>query len=125
MQLARRLVGVALFVAILVLGWNFAAEHSAPVTIHIPFTAGLEVALWLALLVAFGLGAVLTGTVAMLRATRQGLVARRYRRMIRDLEAEIHQLRNLPLSGDEPAAVPPEADDGGAPAPKRALGRGA
>jgi len=125
MQLARRLVGIALFVAILVLGWNFAAEHSERVTIYIPFTAGLEVTLWLALLVAFGLGAALTGTVAMLRATRQGLVARRYRRMIRDLEAEIHQLRNLPLSGDEPAAVEPPAGDGDVPAPKRALGRGA
>jgi uncharacterized integral membrane protein len=125
MQVVRRLVAIALFVAILVLGWNFAAEHSESVKIQIPFTAGIEVTLWLALLVAFGFGAVLTGSVAMLRATRQGLVTRRYRRMIRDLEAEIHQLRNLPLSGDEPAATPPQAADGGAPAEERALGRGA
>jgi hypothetical protein len=125
MQVARRLVGVALFVAILVLGWNFAAEHSELVKIQVPFTGGLEVTLWLALLVAFAFGAVLIGTVAMLRATKQGLVARRYRRMIRDLESEIHQLRNLPLSGDESASVEAETGDGGAPAPKRALGRGA
>ena len=122
MQVARRLLGVVLFVAVLVLGWNFAAEHSSPVTIHFPFTQGLEVTLWAALLAALGLGVALTGTAAMLRATRQGLVARRYRRMIRDLEAEIHQLRNLPLAADDSA---PAVAEGVPPAPKRALGRGA
>jgi hypothetical protein len=125
MQVVRRLLGVALFVAILLLGWNFAAEHSNTVTIQLPFTPGLEVTLWAALLVAFGLGVALTGSVAMLRATRQGLVARRYRKMIRDLEAEIHQLRNLPLADDESTHSEPAVADGVSPAPKRALGRGA
>jgi len=125
MQVARRLLGVVLFVAVLVLGWNFAAEHSSPVTIHFPFTQGLEVTLWAALLAALGLGVALTGTAAMLRATRQGLVARRYRRMIRDLEAEIHQLRNLPLAADDSAPAEPPAGEGLPPAPNRALGRGA
>ena len=122
MQVVRRLLGVAIFVAILLLGWNFAAEHSGAVTIQLPFTQGFEVTLWTALLAAFGLGAGSTGVVAMLRATRQGLVARRYRKMIRDLEAEIHQLRNLPLAADESA---PAVAEGVPPAPKRALGRGA
>jgi uncharacterized membrane protein YciS (DUF1049 family) len=125
MQLARRLLGIALFVAVLLLGWDFAAQHSSLVTIQLPFIPGIEVALWAALLVAFGLGVALTGVVAMLRATRQGLVARRYRKMIRDLEAEIHQLRNLPLADDETVAAEPAATGGISPAPKRALGRGA
>ena len=125
MQVVRRLLGVALFVAVLLLGWNFAAEHSSTVTIRLPFIPGFEVTLWAALLAVFGLGVVLTGSVAMLRATRQGLVARRYRKMIRDLEAEIHQLRNLPLADDESARSKPAVADGVSPAAKRALGRGA
>jgi lysylphosphatidylglycerol synthetase-like protein (DUF2156 family) len=125
MQVVRRLLAVALFVAVLLLGWNFAAEHSSTVTIQLPFTQGLEVTLWAALLVAFGLGVGSTGVVAMLRATRQGLVARRYRKMIRDLEAEIHQLRNLPLANGESAPAEPAVAEGTSPAPKRALGRGA
>jgi hypothetical protein len=125
MKVLRRLVGIALFVGILVLGWTFAAEHSDPVTIHVPYLADFEVTLWAALLAAFGIGVVSTGTVAVLRATRQSLVARRYRKMIRDLEAEIHQLRNLPLATDESAMAETPVSEEVPPAPKRALGRGA
>lgn len=125
MQVVRRLLGIAFFVGVLLLGWDFAAEHSETVTIRIPFVPGLEVTLWAALLAAFGLGVALTGIAAMLRATRQGLVARRYRKMIRDLEAEIHQLRNLPLADDDAAPGKPAVSEGGSPSPKRALGRGA
>lgn len=125
MQIVRRLLGIALFVAVLMLGWNFAAEHSGSVTIRLPFAPELDVTLWAALLTAFGLGVGLTGIVAMLRATHQGLVAHRYRKMIRDLEAEIHQLRNLPLAADESAPVKGVGSAGGSPAAKRVLGRGA
>ena len=126
MQVVRRLLGIAFFVAVLMLGWNFAAEQSGTVTIRLPFVPPLEVTLWAALLTAFALGVGLTGVVAMLRATRQGLVARRYRKMIRDLEAEIHQLRNLPLAADEPApATKAGGSEGASPAAKRVLGRGA
>ena len=125
MQVVRRLLGITLFVAVLMLGWNFAAEHSDSVTIRFPFVPPLEVTLWAALLTAFGLGAGLTALVAMLRATRQGLVARRYRKMLRDLEAEIHQLRNLPLAADESAPAKAADPEGGSPASKRVLGRGA
>jgi len=125
MQVVRRLLRVALFVAVLLLGWNFAAEHSSAVTIQLPFTTGFDVTLWAALLAVFGMGVALTGSVAMLRATRQGLVAHRYRKMIRDLEAEIHQLRNLPLADDVSVHAEPAVAEGVSPSPKRALGRGA
>lgn len=125
MQVTRRLVGIALFVGILVLGWTFAAEHAEPVTIHVPYLVDFEVTLWLALLAAFGIGVAATGTVAVLRATRQGLVSRRYRKMIRDLEAEIHQLRNLPLATEDAVASEAPVGEEVPPAPKRALGRGA
>jgi hypothetical protein len=83
------------------------------------------VSLWVALLVAFGFGAAITAAIAAYRATRQGLVNRRYRKMIRDLESEVHQLRNLPLTGDAPPVGEPRTADGAGPVPKRALGRGA
>jgi hypothetical protein len=95
------------------------------VTIQLPFTAGFGVTLWAALLAALGMGVALTGSVAVLRATHQGLVARRYRKMIRDLEAEIHQLRNLPLADDVSVHPEPAVAEGELPSPKRALGRGA
>jgi len=125
MQVARRLLGVAFFVAVLLFGWNFAAEHSNIVTIKFPFLPGLELTQWAALLSAFGLGVVSAGVFAMFRATRQGLLARRYRKMIRDLEAEIHQLRNLPLADDAGAPGESAVAESASPAPKRALGRGA
>ena len=125
MRIVRRLLGVAIFVAFLVLGWTFAAEHSSPVSIHFPLAASMEVTLWVALLVAFALGAAITASIAAYRATRQSLVSRRYRKMIRDLESEVHQLRNLPLTGDAPEKSKPRVGDGAAPVPKRALGRGA
>jgi hypothetical protein len=112
-------------VGFLVLGWTFAAEHSERVTIHVPYLMDFEVTHWVALLAAFGIGVAVTGTVAVLRAARQGLVARRYRKMIRDLEAEIHQLRNLPLATEAPAAPESPVGEEVPPAPKRALGRGA
>jgi hypothetical protein len=125
MKVARRLLGIAFFVALLLLGWDFAAQHASVVTIQFPFVPGIEVALWTALLAALGLGVALTGALAMFRATHQGLVARRYRKMIRDLEAEIHQLRNLPLADDDVAAAAASVAEGISPAPTRALGRGA
>jgi uncharacterized integral membrane protein len=125
MRLARRLLGIACFVAILVLGWRFAADHAAPVTIKTPVAEGTAVSLWVALLVAFALGAVLAGAAAAVRMARMGLLARRYRKVIRGLESEIHQLRNLPLSNDEPVLAGPASGTGESPAPKRALGRGA
>ena len=124
MRLARKLLGIALFGAILVFGWRFAADHAGPVTIKTPVSEGAEVSLWMALLVAFALGAALTGVAAAYQAARMGLLARGYRKIIRGLESEVDQLRNLPLSDDDPAPGRPVSGPE-APAPRRALGRGA
>ena len=106
MRLARRLIGLALFAAALVGGWRFAAENSVPVTVS--YLAGEigGVPLWAVLLVAFGAGMAVTGVVALLQLARLGLVSRRYRKTAHGLEAEVHQLRNLPLSDDSEAAGP-------------------
>jgi hypothetical protein len=125
MRLARRLLGIALFVAILVFGWRFAADHAGLVTIKTPVSEGAEVSLWMALLLAFALGAVLTGFAAAFQVARMSLLARGYRKIIRGLESEVHQLRNLPLTDDELAPGESVSGPDAAPAPRRALGRGA
>ena len=129
MQIARRLALAALFFAVLVMGWRFAADHSSEVVIRTPVSSGTHVSLWVALLASFGLGVVLTGTIATVRLARQGLLSRRYRSVIRGLESEVHQLRNLPLgAGDLPPDDLPPAGGSSvpeAPASGRALGRGA
>jgi hypothetical protein len=125
MKVVSRLFWIALFVGVLVFGWRFAADHASPVTITLPFLAEIQITLWLALLFAVALGALGMGFLALYQLTRLRLLGRRYRKMIRGLESEVHQLRSLPLAeADSPAAqlgVVSDAD----PISQRALGRGA
>ncbi|MBW1843787.1 MAG: LapA family protein [Deltaproteobacteria bacterium] len=116
MRLARRLITVAVFVALLVLGWKFAASNGQPVVVHHPAGEFAARALWVVLLVAFGSGVVLAAIIASLRGARIRLVSRRYRKLVDSLQAEVHQLRSLPLS-DQPVPI---AD----PAPTEGLERG-
>lgn len=125
MKLLRRLLGVALFIGVLVVGWRFAADHSGLVTVKLPGLAPIEVQLWMALLVASAVGAGVVTALASYRIARLQLVARRYRKLIRGLEAEVHQLRNLPLADEDPQPAGPAAEVEEATSPKRALGRGA
>ena len=102
MRLARRLFAALVFVGLLVGGWRFAADNSGLVTVYHPGGELGEVTLWKALLIAFGSGAGLATMLALVREARIRLVSRRYRKVIVGLEAEVHQLRSLPLS--EPKA---------------------
>jgi uncharacterized integral membrane protein len=125
MRPALKLLVFAVFAAsfcFFYLAWRFAMDNSGAVTIGVPLLKNVEVSLWVALLAAFVLGAVLAGLVAAYQMARLALLARRYRKIIRGLESEVHQLRNLPLADD--AAEPPSEPDA-APAPGSALGRGA
>jgi hypothetical protein len=123
MRVLRRLFVAALFVGVLVLGWRFAADHAQQIVIRTPFSEW-EVSLWLALLGAFSLGVITTGAIASFPMMRRGMLTRRYRKLIRDLESEVHQLRNLPLAAED---SPPDGGDlvSEAPGTGRALGRGA
>ena len=105
MVLLRRVLLGLLFAAVLIGGWRFAAQNSSPVTVGYLAGETPGVALWLALLVAFGLGAVVTALFAGMSLARTGLLARRYRKTVAGLEAEVHQLRNLPLIDEDPALV--------------------
>ena len=104
MLLARRLISLVVFVALLVAGWYFAADNSDLVVIHHPGGELGEFKIWAALGSTFGAGVALAALIAAYRGARMRLVMRRYRKMLDDLQAEIHQLRSLPLA-DSPAVV--------------------
>ena len=103
---ARRLIALAAFVGFLVGGWHFAAQNSALVDVYHPAGKIAGVKLWLALLTAFGSGLGIAALIGLVRGARIRLASRRYRKLIAGLQAEVHQLRSLPLSeqvssGDE------------------------
>lgn len=108
MKLLRRSLWAVLFAALVYGGWGFLEGNSDPVRIHYVVGDLPAVPLWQALSGAGALG-VLVGTVAMgLGLTRSRLETRRYRKALARLEAEVHQLRNLPLVSDE--EIPPAED---------------
>ena len=109
MVLARRLLVVCVFVAMLVGGWQLASKNSASVVVNHPAGELGEFKLWVVLGGSFALGVVSTALVSIYRGTRMRLAARRYRKLLANLQSEIHQLRNLPL-------VEPQRKSAGAPA---------
>jgi uncharacterized integral membrane protein len=115
MRLTRRILGIALFVALLVGGWRFAAENAQVVSVHYLLGSIDQVPVWQVLFCAFLAGVVVTGVLALVQTARLRLEARRYRKAVRGLEAEVHQLRNLPLASDE-------AEPGGPPGDLASLG---
>jgi uncharacterized integral membrane protein len=110
MRTVRRILGIAVFVALLVAGWRFAADNSQLVTVHYLIGQFEGVSVWLALLCAFLAGAVVVGLLGMVGAAKLRLEARRYRKAVRDLEAEVHQLRNLPLTAEEADVSEPRGE---------------
>ncbi len=104
MRLTRRLLAIAVFAGLLFGSWQFAANNAQSVPVHYPGGEFAGRALWVVLLVAFGSGVVLSALVAVVRGARIRLVSRRYRKLIDRLQAEVHQLRSLPLS-DQPRTL--------------------
>jgi uncharacterized integral membrane protein len=103
MRLARRLLAVLVFTGLLVGGWLFADNNSQLVRVYHPAGEIGEVKLWLALLISFASGLGIAAAVGLVRGARLRLIARRYRKIITGLQGEVHQLRNLPLSDQDPA----------------------
>lgn len=120
-----RVIALALFVGALLAGWRFASENASGVRVHYLIGETPDVALWKALLLAFAVGAACAGLGWLRLAIKNGLMSRRYRKMLNDLESEIHQLRNLPLAPDSvtPSDVSARATE--ASHARQPLGRGA
>ena len=105
MRWVRRWFGVALIAALLVGGWRLAHENGGTVAVSYLFGA-LEMPLWEALLIFFGAGLALGGSGWLWHSMRARMIERRYRKAVGGLEAELHQLRNLPLAtGGESASA--------------------
>jgi uncharacterized integral membrane protein len=100
MRWARRVLWLALVGALLVGGWRFASRNGAEVQVDLLFVELAPTPLWTVLLGAFALGAAAAGLAALWEVLRLGLVSRRYRKAMRRLEAEVHELRNLPLAAE-------------------------
>lgn len=104
MRWIRRLVVIGLIVAVWYFGWQFAAENQDAVDVHLVAGELRGVALWKLLLSSFAAGAGVILAYHLYTSARNGLTSRRYRKTIGGLEAEVHELRNLPLSPE--ASVP-------------------
>ena len=95
----KRLVPMGVGAGLLYLVWRLVTANEMAVEVDFLF-GRMDLALWQALGTSFLLGAALVGLYALFQMARGGLVSRRYRKQLADLEIEVHQLRNLPLSPD-------------------------
>ncbi len=106
----RRVLGIAVFVGLFIGLWQFVGGNADPVDVDL-LVLRLPLPLWLALLGAFGLGALCAGASLVYQLAKRSFATRRYRKQLAGLESEIHQLRNLPL------AVPERGEGPGPPGP--------
>jgi uncharacterized integral membrane protein len=116
MQTVRRLLALALFAGLFVVAWRFASANATEIQVDLLLLQVPAVPIWLALLTAFGIGALLAGLSLGYQVIKKNLLARRYRKTLKSLESEIHQLRNLPLAGTDSAlalSADAEGRDGG------------
>lgn len=100
----RRLVPMLAGAGLLYLGWRLATINATPVDVDFLLGRLHEVALWKVLAAAVAAGAATVGVFTLYQMARGGLITRRYRKQLAGLEAEIHQLRNLPLAPEEAAS---------------------
>ena len=100
----RRLVPMLVGAGLLYLAWRLINANADDVKVD--FLLGrLDLSLWQALGTSFLLGAAMVGLYTVYQMARGGLVSRRYRKQLSNLETEVHQLRNLPLAPQE-ASLP-------------------
>ena len=111
MRFVRRLLVLAIIVGLFFAATFFRDNNQGEVVIDLLAVQTPPVAVWLALVAAFALGAVCASASLFYQVARKSLVARRYRKTVAGLESEIHQLRNLPLASGEAEA--PGADGSG------------
>jgi uncharacterized membrane protein YciS (DUF1049 family) len=98
-----RIFYVALVVALLVAAYQFTGRNTDIVAVHLFRWSSPPQPVWMLLLAAFALGFATAGLLFGIRLLRSSLVARRYRKAVSSLEAEVHQLRNEPLVDDAAA----------------------
>lgn len=101
MKWLKRGLGLALLLFVVVAAWRFVEDHQTPVDIHYEVGVLRQVPLWKALLGAAFVGGVLVGLPLAFWLARARLEGRHYRRNVKRLEGEVHELRNLPVVREE------------------------
>jgi len=101
----RRLLGLAVLVAAWWGIWQFARQNATVVAVSYVFGV-VELPVWKALIACFAGGFALAALGGLVFGVRARMVQRRYRKAVGGLEAEIHQLRNLPLAPEEDLPEP-------------------
>ena len=112
---------ILIFVGVNAVLWMFYAANTAVVTVDLLGLGVIEVTVWKLALSCVALGAAVVLLMAGFFGLRGGELRRRYRKTIRRLEAELHQLRSLPLSSEP---EPPVASDAGENSKASAGGQG-
>ena len=120
MRWVRRILLLGVLVALPVGVHLFVIRNSQQVPLDLLALKFEAVHVWALLLSAFVSGIAVASVVSMLRGARLRLEARRYRKATRELESEVHQLRNLPLAPDRSHA----SETGGELSELTALERG-
>lgn len=110
MEWVRRLILLAIFVGLLVAGWSLAARNGATLDVDGIVFQVEGVRVWVALGIVFMAGAVTAAFLLSVPLARGRLMQRRYRREMNALEAEVHQLRNVPLGLSDDADDSPGED---------------
>ncbi len=101
MRLLLWLVIGAIFIGIVFVCARFAVLNAEPTSIDYLLGTTTEVQLWVLLVACFAAGALIALALTSYELAKKSLIARRYRRRVRTLEAELHELRNLPLVGSD------------------------
>ena len=91
-------IGVLLLAAVFV--GLLPANNALPVSIHYVIGQSSEVPLYAVILLSFAFGVFVASVPLIYTILKRGLVMRKYRKMMKGLEAEVHQLRSLPLSAE-------------------------
>jgi uncharacterized membrane protein YciS (DUF1049 family) len=99
------LLGGALFVGAVFVVSNFGAKNETPIDIDLIWLQIIGVEIWRALVAAAGLGASFVALVLGFAWLRGKMITRRYKKLVKKLEKEVHELRSLPLVGSDPAGV--------------------
>jgi uncharacterized membrane protein YciS (DUF1049 family) len=101
------LVLIGLFISALWAGWTFRSSNSVPVDLELVWILIPNVELWWVVLGSMAFGAVLATIIVGFAWLRERLLNLRYRRAIKKLETELHEMRSMPLSGSRSAGSEP------------------
>ena len=97
---------VGMIASALWLGRAFPAANATPIDLDLLWVQFPNVEIWWMLIMSAGFGGLIASLVVGFAWLRGWVLNRRYRKTIKRLESELHQLRSLPLAAkdDEPFA---------------------